>query len=162
MIEQTLPKEMLEMASVQEENEDKWLGMQNVVGVALGNRIKNETKTEEPVISVLVNQKMAPDLLSDKDRVDKIKLKNYATDVVEVGDIFAGGGLSAVEDKEIQEVDGVDKAVEIQTHSSRLARRIRPAMGGFSVGHYRITAGTIGTCCYDLSPFPGIPPRIIY
>ena len=32
-------------------------------------------------------------------------------------------------------------------------------MGGFSVGHYRITAGTIATCVYDLRPFPGIPRR---
>jgi hypothetical protein len=32
-------------------------------------------------------------------------------------------------------------------------------MGGYSVGHVRITAGTIATCCYDLEPFPSIPQR---
>jgi S1-C subfamily serine protease len=40
-----------------------------------------------------------------------------------------------------------------------LKQRIRPAMGGFSVGHYKITAGTIATCVYDVTPFPGIPSR---
>ena len=33
-----------------------------------------------------------------------------------------------------------------------LARRARPAEGGYSVGHYQITAGTIGTCVYDILP----------
>jgi hypothetical protein len=33
-----------------------------------------------------------------------------------------------------------------------LARRARPAEGGYSVGHFRITAGTIATCVYDLLP----------
>jgi hypothetical protein len=32
-------------------------------------------------------------------------------------------------------------------------------MGGFSVGHYKITAGTIATCVYDLKTVPGIPER---
>ena len=40
-----------------------------------------------------------------------------------------------------------------------LATRIRPARPGFSVGHFKITAGTIGAGAYDLSPVPGIPPR---
>jgi len=50
-----------------------------------------------------------------------------------------------------------------------LARRVRPAESGYSVGHYKITAGTIGTCVYDVlpggttgsppAPGLGIPPR---
>jgi hypothetical protein len=50
-----------------------------------------------------------------------------------------------------------------------LARRTRPAEGGYSVGHYKITAGSIGTCVYDILPGGttgsppahgiGIPPR---
>jgi S1-C subfamily serine protease len=45
--------------------------------------------------------------------------------------------------------------VGIQT----LRGRIRPVEGGYSVGHYRITAGTMATAVYDRSPFPGIPRR---
>lgn len=151
MIEQTIPKEMLDMAAVQQEKEDDLLTMQNVVGVALGSRVKKEQETEEPVISVLVNQKMAPDLLSENDRVPK-KIKNFATDVVEVGDIFAGGELPATE---VGEADEIEETVAPEL----LRRRVRPAMGGYSVGHVRITAGTLGTCCYDLTPFPSIPRR---
>ena len=40
-----------------------------------------------------------------------------------------------------------------------LRRRLRPTEGGYSVGHYRITAGTIATAVYDSSPFPGIPRK---
>jgi len=73
------------------------------------------------------------------------KIKNFATDVVEVGDIFAGDG------------EGEEVGIQYAPFSANLNKRIRPAMGGFSVGHVDITAGTIGTCCYDLYPFPSIP-----
>jgi len=39
-----------------------------------------------------------------------------------------------------------------------LARRARPAMGGYSVGHKDITAGTIGTCVYDILPGGTVSP----
>lgn len=150
MIEQTLPKEMLDRAAVQQASEEQLFAKQNVVGVALGNRVKDEQETDEPVISVLVNHKIVSKLLSEADQVPA-KIKDVATDVVEVGDIFAGGGdLSAVED-----VDEIHETVTPQL----LRRRVRPARGGYSVGHYKITAGTLGTCCYDLSPFPSIPRR---
>jgi hypothetical protein len=156
MIEQTLPREMLDMAAAQQEKENDLLTAQNVVGVALGNRIKKDVETEEPVISVLVSQKMETDLLLENDRVPK-KIKNFATDVVEVGDIFAGDNdngeeLAAGAREEVDEV-------QAGPFSSRLNRRIRPAMGGFSVGPYKGPTGTLGTCCYDLWPFPSIPPR---
>ncbi|MDD1730773.1 MAG: hypothetical protein CG440_825, partial [Methanosaeta sp. NSM2] len=49
-----------------------------------------------------------------------------------------------------------------------LAKKARPAKGGYSVGHYQITAGTIATGVYDILPGGmvsppahgiGIPPR---
>ena len=46
MIEQTLAKELLPMAAVQEKNEEKLLDMPNVVGVALGTREKGEKESE--------------------------------------------------------------------------------------------------------------------
>lgn len=151
MVEQTIPKEMQAIAAVQQENEEKLLAMDNVVGVALGNRVRKEQETDEPVVSVLVNQKLPSELLT-KDAKVPPKIKNVATDVVEVGDIFAGGNVSVAED---EEVDEIERMVTPQL----LRRRVRPAMGGYSVGHYRITAGTLGTCCYDLGPFPSVPRR---
>jgi hypothetical protein len=47
------------------------------------------------------------------------------------------------------------RSVDAQT----LTNRVRPARPGYSVGHPKITAGTIGAGCYDLEPLPGKPPR---
>jgi hypothetical protein len=56
------------------------------------------------------------------------------TDVLQVGFPIAGGNDHP--------------GVGIQT----LTRRIRPAEGGYSVGHIDITAGTIATSVYDILP----------
>lgn len=153
MIEQTLDKKMLPMSEVQHKHETDVLSLPNVVGVALGHKVKKDVETDQPVISVMVNHKLEPGLLEDDDMVPK-KLGDFKTDVVEVGDIFAGDADPAAD---ISEDEALDTA--FAAFSPSLTRRIRPAMGGFSVGHYKITAGTLGTCCYDLSPFPGVPTK---
>ena len=91
-------------------------------------------------------------LLPEKAKVPK-KVKDCATDVVEVGEIFAG----APPDSGSLPHD-LDEAEEVVS-PELLRRRVRPAMGGYSCGHFRITAGTLGTCCYDLWPFPSIPSK---
>ena len=42
------------------------------------------------------------------------------------------------------------------------AARIRPAIGGISVGHYRGTAGTIGICCADAASAEAGAPTAYY
>src|SRR5690606_14469900 len=37
--------------------------------------------------------------------------------------------------------------------------RVRPVVPGYSVGHPKVTAGTIGAGCYDIAPLSGMPPR---
>lgn len=152
MIQQMLPKELHEMAAVQEDNQDNLLALDNVTGVSLGRRIKGGEETEERVMSVLVNQKVEPALLPEKQQVPK-KIKGVPTDVIEVGSILAGGGPAAAD-----LAPGRPGQQDVVTPLT-LRRRVRPAMGGYSVGHYQITAGTIATCCYDARAFPGIPPR---
>ena len=46
-----------------------------------------------------------------------------------------------------------DAAIEL------LRARIRPVEGGYSVGHYQITAGTYATAVIDATAFPGVPQR---
>ena len=145
MIEQTLPKTLEQIAGVQAQHEARLMDMENVVGVSLGKKIKNGKETKEDVVSVLVSHKAAPGLVSTNNRVPG-KLESFQTDVVEVGDLFAGDGPE----------DPVDVTAQAAS-SPALTRRIRPAMGGFSVGHPRVTAGTLDTCCYDLAPFPSVP-----
>lgn len=109
-------------------------GMPNVVGLAEGIKWKNGTPTGEPALLVLVANKVAKSELSSKEVVPA-KLGAMQTDVLEVGYPFAGG-------------DGTLQNVGVQT----LAKRLRPAQGGYSVGHKNITAGTIATAVYDILP----------
>ncbi len=121
----------------------------NVRGLAIGVKYKSGQPTGEPALLVLVTQKLVKDELSAEDLVPA-KLQNMQTDVLAVGELFAGGGEG------------------LEVGSQTLAKRIRPAEGGYSVGHFRITAGTIATCVYDIlpggtvsppSPGIGVPPR---
>jgi hypothetical protein len=63
------------------------------------------------------------------------------TDVLAIGYPFAGG-------------DAESSGAGIQT----LGKRVRPAQGGYSVGHKNITAGTIATCVYDILPEGSVSP----
>ncbi|MCI0434123.1 MAG: S1 family peptidase [Gemmatimonadetes bacterium] len=121
----------------------------NVKGVGLGVKWTDGRPTGEPALIVLVNQKLPREALRKADMVPA-RLEGIQTDVLAIGEPFAGG----------------EDPAEADIHS--LARRIRPAEGGYSVGHLRITAGTIATCVYDFLPGArvsppvhgtGIPPR---
>src|SRR3546814_1304843 len=65
------------------------------------------------------------------------KIGDMPTDVLAIGGPFAG------------------QAVPLEVSTQLLAQRSRPASGGYSVGHKSITAGTIGTCVYDMVGTPG-------
>jgi hypothetical protein len=173
-----IPNDMQKLAGIQAEAEIELLDKYpNMVGVALGTKISNEQDTGEPCITALVSAKMDKSMLSKSDLLPN-KIKDTPTDVVEIGEIFAGDfepvtvshgpGVHVLERQEPMgwEVAPSDRdheatagAISSAAVSNSLRRRIRPAQGGFSIGHYRITAGTLGTCCYDLTPFPGIPSR---
>ena len=156
MVNQTLDEKSLKIADVQSKHQDELLSLSNVVGVAIGNKVKNGVETNKPVLSVLVTHKLDPSLLTQKDLVNQ-KIGGIETDVVEVGTLFAGNAYCEAQ-KEAQKVEPETRDVaQANGFVPSLTRRIRPAMGGFSVGHYKITAGTLGTCCYDLSPFPSKP-----
>ena len=119
----------------------------NVVGVGVGVKWTDGVPTGKPAVLVLVTQKLEESAL-DSDHLVPGTIAGSPTDVLTVGVPIAGDA----------------PPVEPQA----LARRIRPAQGGWSVGHFQITAGTIGTCVYDILPGGstgppvagiGIPPR---
>jgi len=119
----------------------------NVVGVASGHKITDGVDTGKPCVVVFVSQKLPPDELRMDDTIDR-EIAGYETDVIETGEIFAGPDFKSEEEASIEEELG------IQT----LRQRVRPVMGGFSVGHYRVSAGTIATCVYR-EPIPGMPRK---
>jgi hypothetical protein len=148
MLEQHLEGELLDIAAVQEQEEDALLAKDNVVGVAIGNKFTDEQDTGVTSVTVFAAQKLPPELLKADDMVPE-KLGDFDTDVIETGEIFAGG--SGGEEK-------ISAEIETELEVQALRTRRRPAMGGYSVGHYKITAGTIATGAYDSSPFPSITP----
>ena len=116
-------------------------GASNVVGMGVGVKWKKGQPTGEPALVVLVSQKLDKDQVSKADLIPS-KLAEMQTDVLAIGYPFAGGNHPL--------------EAGIQT----LTKRIRPAQGGYSVGHIAITAGTIATCVYDILPGGGVSPPV--
>jgi hypothetical protein len=183
-VEQMIPKDFLDLADVQARHEEELLSKPHVVGVALGNKIKDGVDTGQPAITVLVDAKLDESLLTTGERVKK-KLDDVPTDVVAVGVIQAGpaaappvtappdlafgrlpelqfapnGGAVASAVRTVERELTPEERLAEDVRALTLRDRIRPAMGGYSVGHYQITAGTIATGCYDWIEFPDIPSR---
>ena len=90
----------------------------NANGVAIGHKIVAGKDTGDLCVTVLVKKKVPVSQLLSKDLVPK-QIDGIPTVVKEIGEIFA--------------------------YKNR-TDRWRPAPGGVSIGHYAITAGTLG--CY--------------
>ncbi|WP_330923926.1 hypothetical protein [Candidatus Sororendozoicomonas aggregata] len=175
---QTLPKASLELASIQQREETALLNLPNVVGVGIGTKQKGEADTGTPCITALVSSKLPKSLLASTDLIPRcVGEKKTPTDVIDVGEIFAGGNYpndareKSIHDSPIANDDSSPFSSPLllpepgynlgdQQVTTTLTRRIRPAQGGFSCGHYRgTTTATIGTCCYDSLPSPSMPEK---
>ena len=85
----TLDKEFQALRDVQEGREGEVLDKPNVVGVALGHKIKNESDTGDACMTVFVSSKLEKSLLSSDEKVPAT-IDKFKTDVVETGDFYAG------------------------------------------------------------------------
>ncbi|HET7855446.1 MAG TPA: hypothetical protein VFL41_03220 [Gaiellaceae bacterium] len=149
----------------------------NVVGVASGVKWKSGEPTGEPAVVVLVSHKLDKSELAQTDVVPA-KIGTTKTDVLEIGFPVAEQfritpptrpGLAGDTTNGVTVPVGEEREYVTLAEALQLAKRIRPAMGGYSVGHYQITAGTIATCVYDILPGGttgnkpvhgmGIPPK---
>ncbi len=104
-------------------NEAAIFARPNVVGVAVGNKVIGGRETDEACIVVFVETKQPEAQLRHRDVVPKT-FGGVRTDVVETGRFAALRAAQAVD---------MDRT-----------QRIRPAPGGVSIGHFQITAGTLG------------------
>jgi hypothetical protein len=117
-------KEITETARIQEvqdKHEQELLRMVNVVGVAPSLKMKGGKPTGDWSLTVLVESK-EPKAKVPKASLVPSHIEGVPTDVVEVGKIEA-----LVFDA-----------------------RVRPALPGYSIGHYNITAGTFGCLAHDI------------
>ena len=92
------------------------IGKPNVVGVAVGHKMKGGVKTDELAMVVFVKSKVQSAKLKASERIPQ-SIDGIKTDVVETGEIVAQDDPKG---------------------------RFRPSPGGVSVGHRAITAGTLG------------------
>jgi hypothetical protein len=107
--------------SVKESFKDNLLAKTNVVGVGTAFKISKGETTDELSVAVLVRSKV-PKASLTADALIPPEINGVKTDVIQVGDLRA-----------------------LQSRTDRW----RPAPGGVSIGHYKITAGTFGTVVRD-------------
>ncbi len=172
----------LEIAALQQQEGEAWIQKQNVVGVGVGRKIleSRRTASDEPCLTVLVTHKLDLSELSEQDRVPE-QIGKYRTDVLTVGQLFAGGGevtsspvprsgngkrngtqarrYEAYLPPVAPPLDTPPEPPALQVDAEVLRGKVRPAQGGYSVAHPRVTAGTIATGVVDLAALPGMPSR---
>lgn len=102
-------------------HEPRLLGLDGVVGVAEGHKVKAGKPTKTSAIMVLVEKKRPKSAVGKSDLVPA-EIDGVPTDVVEVGKIEA----------------------------LVFNAKTRPALPGFSIGHHAITAGTFGCVVHDI------------
>jgi hypothetical protein len=153
----------------------------NVVGFGHGVKWTNNQPTGKDALLVFVEQKVD---VPSSDRVPS-EIGGKPTDVVPVGTVMAQQLMrershvdrDGVMDGEAQHLASPQRALlrlperdqsrllleglagqELEVGVETLAKRARPARGGYSVGHFKITAGTISTCVYDFLPGATVNP----
>ena len=110
-----------EISHLKEASKENLLSMQNVVGVGVGYQVKHGTQTGDYAIVVMVSRKLPLPALAPEAILPK-NVNGVKIDVIEVGEL---------------------RALQARTE------RWRPAPGGVSIGHYKITAGTLGSIVRD-------------
>lgn len=115
--------EHAKIAQVKSQAVSGLLSKPNVIGVGTGYKTSAGRRTGELCIVALVTQKIPRAGLDPKSLVPK-NIGGISTDVIQVGFI---------------------RAQQARTD------RWRPALGGVSIGHYQVTAGTLGCMVRDRS-----------
>jgi len=108
--------------AVKEKHAAKIMAKENVVGVGVGYKETKGVKTDRMALVVMVKKKVSIQELKKGDVIPG-EIEGVVTDVIEVGEIVA-----------------------LQARTDRW----RPAPGGVSIGHYKITAGTLGVLVRDV------------
>jgi hypothetical protein len=112
-----------EVERVQVEHKATLLALPNVIGLGIGLKTVQGRRGGDLCLAALVRRKL-PRAALEPEAIIPDELDGVATDVVEVGDV--------------------------QAQASRTSRQ-RPAPGGVSLGHTRVTAGTFGCLVRDRS-----------
>ena len=110
-----------EISFVKKSHQKSIMQKENVVGVGVGYKVQRGKRTDEMCIVVLVSKKLPLQALKPSALIPKA-YEEVDTDVIEVGE------LRALQDR---------------------TDRWRPIPGGVSIGHFKVTAGTMGGMVRD-------------
>lgn len=110
-----------EIVRVKEQYKETILAKPNVVGVGTGYKVVGGVTSDDLCIMAMVSKKI-PRAGLEPDAMVPSKLDGVGTDVLQVG--------------------------LLQAHGGRLERN-RPLVGGISIGHFKVTAGTLGGVVRD-------------
>ena len=111
-------------------HEDDLLARENVVGVAVGRKVVSGRETDETCVVVYVERKERETELRRRDLVPRT-LDGVRTDVVATGPLRA--------------------LPQLETLAVSHTARVRPAPGGVSIAHAKVTAGTLGVLAHRTS-----------
>ncbi|HWP95628.1 MAG TPA: hypothetical protein VN426_02180 [Syntrophomonadaceae bacterium] len=117
----------------------KLFSLSNVVGIGRGLKETAGQLTDQEAVVVMVSTKVAEDQLA-RDQVVPKSIEGNFSDVIEVGKISARKSQPDYNPDLISDTRPIDKSRK---------SKWRPAPGGVSIGHYQITAGTLGAVVYD-------------
>jgi len=117
------------------QKEDELFKKANVVGLGVGEKIKHGLPQGRLCAKVYVEKKIPKASLSKKDLIPQ-ELSLIETDVEEVGRLMALAIWKA-------------KPLPYRLTAFGNTWRYRPALGGVSIGHYKITAGTFSCLVRD-------------
>src|SRR3990172_6663330 len=109
--------EQAQVKQAKDLHKEQILSKVNVVGVGLGYKVTRGRRTDELCVVALVRRKV-PEAALDQTELVPRELDGIPTDVVDVG--------------------------ELRAQAAR-TDRWRPAPGGVSIGHYKVTSGRFGT-----------------
>lgn len=113
--------ETARITEVQYKHEAELLALENVNGVAASLKMKEGKPTKRWCLTVLVEDKQPASKVS-KDSLVPAEIDGVPTDVVEVGKL----------------------------EPLHFTARVRPALPGYSIAHYNVTAGTFGCLVRDI------------
>lgn len=113
--------------------------LDNVVGIGYGLKEIKGNLTDQEAIVVMVKTKMPVSQLAKHQIVPKL-IEGIVSDVIEVGQV----SIHKTQPDHSQCI-----ALDSVKGDTSRKSRWRPAPGGVSIGHYKITAGTLGSVVYD-------------
>jgi len=136
--------ELARVQEVKETHEAELLGLPNVVGVGVGYKQTEDETSDTLAVIVYVRRKYAATSLRKNELVPT---ELSAATSIEVPPLPDGKGVTTEAAGGGSVVTDVKEVGEIQALAYNA--RVRPAVPGYSLGHYAITAGTFGCLVRD-------------